>query len=355
MMWHIRRMESRDLEAFLKFLGRRITYMQVEKHYHWLYEQNPHGHALTWLSIHKDTEKIIGCTSIFPRKMRMNGQTILGSVGGDTFVDPKFRRQGIAKGLHNVSLEDMRKNEINFHFGFPVPANLGAFIKGGAYYPGDFKSIRFISDAEIILNKIKLPQSLMRFFAKGIDPVLKLYIRGVLSRGKSHRGELRTVKHFDSKFDTLMQEITPLFEICGIRDSEYLNWRYFKNPLKAHTVISYEKNGELHGLAALEMRETKCVIFDFFARPTDLLVEDFICRIVEYGIHNGAKAVSTMINPSGPYVHCFKSCGFHAGLGVKKPLMVLTAHDDPYADELQKLSNWYLSYGDQDVEATYLR
>ena len=355
MTWYIRKMESSDIESYLSFLSRRITHIQVDKHYRWLYEQNPHGHALTWLSIHEDTEKIIGCTSIFPRKMWLNGQTVLGCCGGDTFIDPKFRRQGIAKGLHDMSLDDMRKNGIRFHFGFPVSANLGAFLKAGAYHPGDFKSIRFISGAEAILKKINLPHNLMGFFAKGIDLCFKPYFKTVLSRGKSPLGELRVMQHCDDKFDELIDEINPLFKICGARDSEYLNWRYFKNPLQAHTLISYEKNGELHGLAALEMRGSECVIFDFFARPTDLLVKDFICRIVEYGIHNGAKAVSTIINPSGPYVQCFKNCGFYSRFGVNKPLMVLTEHDDPNVEEMQKLSNWYLSYSDQDMEAINLR
>jgi len=355
MIWHIRRMEPRDLEEFLPFLGRRITYMQVEKHYRWLYEQNPHGHALTWLTIHNDTEKIIGCTSIFPRKMWFNGRTVLGSIGGDTFVDPKFRRQGIAKGLHTVSIEDMRKSGIKFHFGFPVPANLGAFLKGGAYNPGDFIAIRFVSSADAILKKIKLPHYLIPFFTKGLGLFFKPYLKSVLSRGKSNLGELLITQHFDNKFDRLMEEIKPLFKICGVRDSEYLNWRYFKNPLHAHTIVSYEQNGQLHGLAALEMRESKCVIFDFFVRPTDLLVNDFICRIVEYAIQNGAKTVSTMINPSGPYMHCFKNCRFLKAFGDKKPLMVLTAHDDRNADEMQKFSNWYLSYGDEDIEAKDLR
>ena len=89
MEWFIKRMEPQELDPYLNFLGHRITYMPVLSHFQWLYQENPHGKAVTWLAIHRKNKKIIGCTSIFPRRIWVKDHITLGSVGGDTLVHPR--------------------------------------------------------------------------------------------------------------------------------------------------------------------------------------------------------------------------------------------------------------------------
>ena len=68
----------------------------VEARYQWLYLKNPHGKARTYLATHGATGEAAGLTSLFPRRVLVAGRHRNGAIGGDGYVRPAFRRQGIA-------------------------------------------------------------------------------------------------------------------------------------------------------------------------------------------------------------------------------------------------------------------
>src|SRR5215831_4620648 len=79
----------------------------VEARYDWLYQRNPHGRALTWLALDPATGEAVGCTSVFPRRVMVDGVERAGSMGGDCFIEPVARRRGLATRLHLRSFTDM--------------------------------------------------------------------------------------------------------------------------------------------------------------------------------------------------------------------------------------------------------
>src|SRR4051812_13444073 len=66
----------------------------------WLYEQNPHGEAVTWIATDNASGEVAGVTSFFPRKLAVGDAVVKGALGGDGFVRPKFRRRGIMQAMH---------------------------------------------------------------------------------------------------------------------------------------------------------------------------------------------------------------------------------------------------------------
>ena len=110
--WYIRPIQAEDTKAFLSFLSAWVTNVSLEDRYRWIYQDNPHGKALTWLAVTSLDNKIVGCASVFPRKMWLNGHAETGSAGGDTYVDPMWRRKGIAEALHRASSKGMRKKGV---------------------------------------------------------------------------------------------------------------------------------------------------------------------------------------------------------------------------------------------------
>ena len=73
-----------------------------------------------------------GLTSVFPRKVSVDGRLRLGAMGGDGYVRPAFRRRGLATALHAASRAAMRAEGVEFMFGPPLPHNLGALVKAGS-------------------------------------------------------------------------------------------------------------------------------------------------------------------------------------------------------------------------------
>ena len=352
MEWHIRKMESRDENAFLKFMDKLIRPYSFPSHYQWLYKENPHGKALTWLVIHHESGNIIGATSTFPRKVWLRDKITLGCCGGDALVDPTFRRRGIATELHRVSRDESAEAGIRFQYGLPNEENAGAHLKVGTHFPGNFQTMGILLRIEPVINELNLggifPAWLLRFGSK----ILQLYIKPNLSKSMDLDKNISIVSEFDSRFAKLIETETPTFNICGVRDNQFLTWRYFKNPHRVHTILSYEEQGILHGFAVLEFCNSRCYLFDFFVKREDELVENFVNAIIRFVISKGSHVLTWTANPTGPYIKNFLHCKFRSlrrmRKGTSHPLSVLVPNDDKDLGYLTKLGNWYLTEGDFD-------
>jgi hypothetical protein len=345
--WFIRQMEPQDEESYLNFLAHRITRMSVADHYNWLYRENPHGAGLTWLAIHTRTDDIIGCTSIFPRRMWVNGKFVVGSVGGDTFVNLRFRRQGIATALHLSSIPEMSGCGVEVHYGFADARPMAAFRKAGAYFPFTMQEFGFsFRRGTSLARRLPLPAGLQDLTGRVIE-------RGLLRPFHRYGDEtaasrLKMITQFDERFDALQEEMRPNFGVCPVRDSRYLNWRYFENPTKAQQVVAYENNGRLLGFAALEFAGEICYLVDLFAHAEH--VPALIGGVVSLAYSRNASFISTMVNPHGPYYDYFIAQKFRP-----EPSEMLfqfcISEDFAEKEALQNASNWYLAFADYDVES----
>ena len=108
MGYHIRIAEPRDRGEILGLVrelfgpdGARD--IDIERRHTWLYDDNPHGQAITWLAIDDETGAVAGCSSFFPRRMALPGRTVRGALGGDCFVHPRLRRRGVGTALHRAA------------------------------------------------------------------------------------------------------------------------------------------------------------------------------------------------------------------------------------------------------------
>jgi len=347
---YIRKMESGDESVYLTFLDS-LKSRPFRSHYQWLYKENPHGEALTWLVIHHRNGTIIGATSIFPRRVWFRDGITLGCCGGDTLVDPMFRRRGIATELHRVSRPGAAEAGIRFQYGLPNTANTGAHLKAASYFPGSFQEIRILLRIDPVINKVNLGGILPAGLLRLGSGMLWLHIKPKLSRSTDWDKNIKVVSEFDKRFDKLMESVTPAFNICGVRDSRYLNWRYFKSPRRVHTILGYEEQGILHGFAALEFYNDRCYLFDFFIRKEDELVERFISCLIRFVMSKGSHMLTWTANPAGPYVKNFLQCAFRIRKGTNLPLEVHVPNEDRDLEYLTKLENWYLDYADFDYES----
>src|SRR5262245_14601274 len=100
----VRRATSNDRPAVLALLAEYLPGADVGARYDWLYRANPHGRAISVIAFDGTSGAPIGITSIFPRRVHVAGVARLGSMGGDGFVRPAFRRRGVATRLHKASM-----------------------------------------------------------------------------------------------------------------------------------------------------------------------------------------------------------------------------------------------------------
>jgi GNAT superfamily N-acetyltransferase len=347
MTWHIRPMQPREEEAYLSFLSAWVR-SGVRDRYQWLYQNNPHGKALTWVAVESQTDRLVGCTSLFPKKMWLQNRIGLGAVGGDTYVDPLWRRRGIAEALHRVTLKDMRESGLTLHYGFPLPENLGAFRKAGAYLPGNFLAARLFLSLTPVLRKLKLDGVVPRRVQRTLDKVFFKATGPRISSSRDAKHFIRGIEGFDESFEVLTKEVLPFFKICCVRDCSYLRWRFLNNPFRQYTLLKAERkeDGRLDGFAAIEISGDTGQVSDFFARPEDDAPAALLTGVISLAVSYSLQSISMVVNPLGPYSHDLTRCGFRFNFDDQKTLMVLS---DAATDGREDLANWYTTVADLDM------
>ena len=347
--WYIRPIQAEDTKAFLSFLSAWVTNVSLEDRYRWIYQDNPHGKALRWLAVTSLDNKIVGCASVFPRKMWLNGHAETGSAGGDTYVDPMWRRKGIAEALHRASSKGMRENGVMLQYGFPLRENLKAKCKAGACLPGDFVSARCFLSIRPFVKKVKLDRLLPGKLLDLLDRVfLKVTISGISSSDETEY-EVREVDGFDERFDTLAEDFSSFFKISCVRDSSYLRWRFLNNPFRKFVLLAVTRRSDdrLYGFAAVEVSEHIGFVSEFFVRPEDDVVKVLLTGLMRFGASRSIHSLRfELINPTGHFSRDLARWGFKLNYSDRKTLGAWGAYE---IDGLADLANWYLTISDLDV------
>ena len=347
--WYIRRIQAEDTEAFLSFLSAWVTNVSLKDRYRWIYQDNPHGKALTWLAVTSQDDKIVGCTSVFPRRMWLNGHLETGCAGGDTYVDPMWRRKGISEALHRASAKDMQEDGVVLEYGFPLPDHVGAFPKSGGCLPGDFVSARCFLSIRPFLKKVRMGWFLPGRLLEVLDRLfLKVTHPEVFSPDET-KYEVKEIDTFDERFETLSEELISSFRICCVRDSSYLRWRFLNNPFRKYVLLSVarKRDARLHGFAAVEVSGDMGVVSEFFVRQEADVVKALLTGVMRFGVSRSLRSLRfELINPAGPFARDLARCGFKFNYSDQKTMELLGDHG---RDGLKDMANWYLTLSDLDT------
>src|SRR4029077_12504946 len=108
-----------DRKIIIETLSRHLSPECDEGRFDWLYLQNPHGRALTWIATEGDDGQVLGIASAFPRLIRVNGKLEQGCVLGDFCIIPEHRSLGPALQLQRTCLASIREWKWGFCYDFP--------------------------------------------------------------------------------------------------------------------------------------------------------------------------------------------------------------------------------------------
>lgn len=326
----IRRASSSDVGVVLALL--RDHYgdgYDTASRYEWLYRQNPHGPAQTWIAVDQASGEPAGLTSIFPRRVAIDGNERVGSIGGDGFVRPAFRRRGIATALHRESLRGMREEGIELMYGPPEPHNLAALLRAGSKVVCQLR--RFVRPLD--------PRRLAPW-GLALSPLHRLL------EPKRSPLLLRPFSVQDAPLvDQLWERVVPDFAVAPVRDAAYYDWRFARCPSgKQRAYLVFDRD-ELVGACALERDGVRTVILDIVASHRDTgLVVGAIASFCRDDV-----AIEIRLNERGPIASHLWQHGFVPR--DRKSFQVLVRDDHPHVDNLRRAQAWYYTTGDGDVDS----
>jgi hypothetical protein len=170
-------------------------------------------------------------------------------------------------------------------YGPPLENNLQALIKAGAHFVGRLENcLRVLS----IPALHRIP-AYYRFASRqsGIDltKLLTRLPRILLRQSSAPNGSvvpviLEPVERFDSEFDRLFEQCATGYRILGVRDSEYLNWRYLAAPHRRYFPFAARSSGKLIGIAVLEVFRDRAKIIDLFTFSQDEYLDGVLNALI---------------------------------------------------------------------------
>ncbi len=347
--WEVRNGGEQDLKGILSL--RRVVFGEMEedkldpRFWKWEFMEGPAGKGLIYIV--EDGTEIIGHFADLPRRFMMDGKIVHGTLSVDLMVAPNYRRHGIFEKMGRYAILRVKEEGNSFTTAYPIrKETISGFKKMGwkevLLLPVLVYPIRFRG----IVNRYLrfLPLSLL---IGGFARVCYHTLYGLFKRRRGSGVEIERVEKLDGLFEHFLEKNISLYPIMGIRDRNYMNWRYLRHPTRTYLIFRAVEKGEMKGYIIL--RRVNLLGFNS-AAIVDLLAidEDALTALVEEGIaysrREGVDLLSFMVPETHPYYRLLRKDGF-----LRSPkafrFMIYSQEEkrlfDPYG--------WYVTWGDTDV------
>lgn len=293
----VRFAEPADLGQIAQFMiplggelfGERFPDGTVQDFYRWKYFDNPLGHAIVGIATAGGS--VVSVVAATPKRIWLLGKTVLGYELGDFLTDENYRKMGLFSRLIELvcgearargsSLVYVRPNDVSF----PILAGKLSF-----YEAQRIDARRFAIPSHTLFRKTGIPVTLLRF--SGMDWLLK---NRCLPRSPGSAVTAVPVERFGEEIDQLWQRASAGYDFALVRDSSYLNWRFFDCPTP-YKIWGALRNGQTVGFLVTSANRTvpTAEIIDLFTESNDVeAVRALLATGMGGLLNSGVQLIST--------------------------------------------------------------
>jgi GNAT superfamily N-acetyltransferase len=326
-MFQVRAATAADRPEILAMIHEMIPGVDAEARWRWLYESNPAGRALSWIATQDGV--VAGCTSFFPFRLWLDGELVRAALGGDGYVKPLFRRQGVGGLLHEAARAAMETHGIGCMYGAPGAMNLTPLKHSGSRELGHVA--RWVRPVRVSVLGLRVP-----WFDR--LPVPK-------ARGAP---TLEPMQPGDPRVDDVWAHARQSLPLAAVRDAAFYTWRFLASPSRRQAAFVIVQRGRPIGACALEPTNGGATlrIIDLVTVPDAWHAS--LRTIVRYaGEHTQAESIDIkLFVPDGRRRQMWRT-GFSEREG--KPFLCVI----PSAGDRRFLApdRWYYSGADSDLDS----
>lgn len=352
----VRLATSADREAIIRLISEMHGGDMTDR-FDRLYRSNPHGDAVSWVAVDDESGHVAAVTSVFPREVMTNGRARRGAIGGDSYVEPSARRQGLATRLHRAIRDDMRTAGVEFHFGVPLQNNLRALVKAGGIEVTSFARYVRPLTGEFLGEQIvaHLPGAALRFIPRAVTRTLGRCALGAMEMTRSRRPAgyaAEKAGHFDAEWDAWVQEQVCPDGVHCVRDSAYMNFRYGRSEGDRETVYLVRHEGALTGMFVIQqsLDGRSAFMGDFFTSFELRSLRAILALATQQAIDLGCGDLRTKATPLPVLVKALRAEGFLERGGPDAGVFhVASSAEENESDVLEDPHAWYFLARDQDM------
>jgi len=302
----------------------------------WAYEQNPGGQVRLWLLKDLSNQQYIGMCTVFPRRFQFNGKKIECGITADFAVKRRYRSLGPALKLTKAVIAS---KEFDILFGMPNQKAAGIQLRAGFKELGNASSFLKIFHSRSILRSYSNPLLYSAW------PLFDIFFKLKTTRLKFRRESRAEIDNkFDEKIDSLWDNYNRILGFAGKRDSQYLKFRFEKNPYKTYHIFKLpEKDSEnLKGYIVYRVKNNIIQIADFFAKDLSDSLTELFESFSAYCMKHKYDAISLLFLDKTKYSKIFRKLGYYQMNSGKKVLFYSHTH------EIVEKSEFFLTLGDFD-------
>ncbi len=319
-----------------------------ERFLRWEYLENPFGKAV--VSLAKDVQNnIVSQYALIPLQVIVNGNKISASLSLNTLTAEGWRGKGLFTRTAANAYNFCADNDIQFTIGIPNANS----------YPGFINKLQF-SHAGFLLFAVKplRPVNIIKSFIKrdkikkGSEIDLRVE-EPVCSSGMV--SYFNPEKDADLYIDFWNRQIKTGMVIVE-RSIEYLQWRYFKNPMRKYHVFKLCDQGNMQAfisVRALNVYGMKTgVVMDFFS-ATDLHGTVLLNSVMGVLMNSGLDIVIAASAGRNVSYSILRKSGFlklpEFLLPQKLPFIFRAHQQFEYSEQAGDIRNWHFTFSDYDI------
>ncbi|HZK84969.1 MAG TPA: GNAT family N-acetyltransferase [Desulfosporosinus sp.] len=333
----------------------------------WQYESNPAGSAVIQLARDEETDQLAGQYIVIPMRFMVDDETVIGTLSLNTLTRQNYSGQGIFTGLAKAVYQDCTEQGVRFCYGFPNPNS----------YPGFTKKLGFtdLGNVPLLLRPLNTKALVQKKLASWLAPLALPFQLFYNVKDRSDQSyEVYSFTAFNlSEVNAFWANVHHKYPIMGIRDEDYLRWRYFDIPLRDYQIYGVRQKNSSKLLGYIVGRCTEVdgmssgMIVDFLFDPKHpatgrLLVH----RLLNFFKENNMELAGSLMLPHTEESQALKAEGFFTCPKAlePQPFPVVYRRFNPSVgegdvqkngveiddlDSLLELKRWFLTMGDYDV------
>jgi len=320
-----------------------------EERYSWIYQNNPSGPAICWLALDTSSQSVVGSVALFPRRIFVNGKSVIAGIAGDYSVDKENRVFGPALQLQKRAICDYEGEGLDLIYGFPSKQSEAVHLRVGYKIVGEVRRLTKPLGSYYYLKKYFDIPVVTKAISKLTDTILKCMSRETFYRSK---GEYVTgmQSSFDKRFDILWDMVKTRFAVIGERSSSFLNWRFVQCPHEEYRIftLSDKESRDILGYVVFQMNENRVKIADLSFIDINQTIDSLLSEFIIFLRESGVDSVSISFVGNDFLMAKFREFGFSCRSSQGKVICYIC--NESLKDSLEENNeNWLLFPGDSDI------
>lgn len=315
----------------------------------WKFEQNPY-HTKHVIAIAESGEAIVGMYPSLGRYYKFGNDIILAQQPVESCVRTEFRGGGrVFIRLYHEFHKRSTDLGAKFAFGFPTDDHFKVGRKL-LYYKSLFS-------IPLLYKRLNLRLAFRnRFHNIALERLVYLFsimLYLIFYSMKGQKGfKIERVYCFDEKYDKFWDRVSRRYNIIGVRDSVYLNWRYTRYPEGGYAIFSSIKDGEIQGYVILKIADTDPgervgIIVDLLTIDDESVIGGLLDKAIIYLLGEGVDYAKILPADTVMYDYLIRRGFKKRDEQLNLPYQLFNKGVDE--SFLRDRTNWFLSYGDTDL------